>query len=125
MNKNIDLHKPILVKKIVSKNEATLFLKIEENIAYFSGHFDDNPILAGVVQLDWAIYYANKFFACGDVFLGMEVIKFQRPILPNTEITLTLRWEEDKQKLYFDYSSGEQVKYASGRIKLKAEHGDI
>ncbi|AGH79963.1 (3R)-hydroxymyristoyl-ACP dehydratase [Psychromonas sp. CNPT3] len=125
MNNNIDLHKPLLVKQSVSENEATLVLKIEDNIAYFSGHFDENPILAGVVQLDWAIYYANKFFACGDVFLGMEVIKFQQPILPNTEIILTLRWQEDKQKLYFDYSDSEQVKYASGRIKLKAEQSDI
>ena len=48
----------------------------------------------------------------------MEVIKFQQPILPNTQILLTLDWEKEKQKLYFSYTSAENNNHASGRIKL-------
>jgi hypothetical protein len=51
----------------------------------------------------------------------MEVLKFQEPILPNTEVELELRWVKDKEKLYFAFSSkqGESVsKHSSGRILL-------
>lgn len=108
----------IIEQKIVG-NSAMLLLHIDSEISYFEGHFNNYPILAGVVQLDWAFYYAKKILGADTIFAGMEVIKFQQPILPNTEVLLTLRWEKEKQKLYFSYSSGENSTHASGRIKLE------
>jgi len=112
-------YKPTVVEQVVSDNGATLLLQIEPNIAYFDGHFNHYPILPGVVQLDWAIYYAKKLLSCPPIFAGMEVIKFQQPILPEHQISLTLRWEKEKQKLYFSYTSGEDNHHSSGRIKLE------
>lgn len=111
--------KATIIEQKIVKNSATLLLRIDPEISYFKGHFDNYPILAGVVQIDWALYYAKELLGADTVFAGMEVIKFQQPILPNTEVLLTLRWEKEKQKLYFSYSSGENSNHASGRIKLE------
>ena len=110
--------KPTIIKQIKTDKEITLLLQIDPEIAYFSGHFDNYPILAGVVQLDWAIHYGKALLDCGTRFMGMEVIKFQQPIFPDTKVLLTLRWDKEKQKLYFSYTSGENNNHSSGRIKL-------
>ncbi|MEI6897976.1 MAG: 3-hydroxyacyl-ACP dehydratase [Psychromonas sp.] len=112
-------HKATIIEQSIVANSATLLLQIDPDITYFEGHFEHYPVLAGVVQLDWAIYYGKKLLDCDGVFKGMEVIKFQQPILPNTRVLLTLRWEKEKQKLYFTYTSGENKTHASGRIKLE------
>lgn len=114
-------YKATIIKQSVIDNSATLLLQIDSEIAYFEGHFDNYPILAGVVQLDWAIHYGKMLLSCDTLFAGMEVIKFQQPILPNTEVQLTLRWEKEKQKLYFSYTSGVNNNHSSGRIKLEKE----
>lgn len=119
MNINKSQHKATIIEQRVVNNSATLLLKIDPEISYFEGHFSHYPILAGVVQLDWAIYYGKKLLACDDRFAGMEVIKFQQPILPYQQVLLTLRWEKEKQKLYFSYTSGEDNNHSSGRIKLE------
>lgn len=113
-------HKATIIEQSVKENSATLLLHIDPEIDYFDGHFNHYPILAGVVQLDWAIFYGGQLLSCDTVFSGMEVIKFQQPILPNMTILLTLRWEKEKQKLYFSYTSGENNNHSSGRIKLEA-----
>jgi 3-hydroxymyristoyl/3-hydroxydecanoyl-(acyl carrier protein) dehydratase len=112
-------YKATISEQNVVANSATLLLQIDPNIAYFDGHFDNYPILAGVAQLDWAIFYGKTLLDANSVFAGMEVIKFQQPILPNTQVLLTLRWEKEKKKLYFTYTSGENNSHASGRIKLE------
>ena len=110
--------KPTIIEQSVSDNCATLLLHIDPEISYLDGHFNHYPLVAGVVQLDWAVYYAKALLSCDIVFTGMEVIKFQQPILPNTSVLLSLRWEKEKQKLYFSYTSGEKNNHSSGRIKL-------
>lgn len=113
-------HKATIIEQSVEENNATLLLRIDPDIEYFDGHFNDYPILAGVVQIDWAIFYAKELLDCDPVFAGMEVIKFQQPILPNSLVLLSLRWQKEKQKLYFSYTSGEDNNHASGRIKLES-----
>ncbi|MCP5079058.1 MAG: 3-hydroxyacyl-ACP dehydratase [Psychromonas sp.] len=117
-------YKPTVIEQDIIDSEteksATLLLQIDADIHYFQGHFNHYPLLAGVVQLDWAIYYAKKLLNCDSVFAGMEVIKFQQAILPKSQVLLSLRWEKEKQKLYFSYRSGKDNNHSSGRIKLDA-----
>lgn len=113
-------NKPTILEQSITDNTAKLLLKIDPVITYFDGHFNNYPILAGVAQIDWAIYYGKKLFVINGMFSGMEVIKFQQPILPNMTILLTLTWDAQKQKLYFSYASEEDNNHASGRIKLES-----
>lgn len=111
--------KATIIEQQITADKAVLTLQIDAAIADFEGHFPDYPLLPGVTQIDWAIYYGKKLLNAGDRFAGMEVIKFQEPILPGSTVLLTLTWDSEKQKLHFAYSSSAS-QHSSGRIKLFA-----
>ncbi|ENH7109624.1 3-hydroxyacyl-ACP dehydratase [Vibrio fluvialis] len=113
--------KPTLLATDIQPSQATLSLRVDADILDFSGHFPQFALLPGVSQIDWAIFYACELLSTPDQFKGMEVIKFQEPILPDMEVTLTLNWDADKQKLAFQYCSerdGHPVVHSSGKMKL-------
>lgn len=98
-------------------------MRVDEDILDFTGHFPNFPLLPGVTQIDWAMHYAQHYLNMNAEFKGMEVLKFQEPILPNMVIELELKWDIEKSKLYFTYRShqGDAVSsHASGRIVLGA-----
>ncbi|MGR6861094.1 ApeI family dehydratase [Aliivibrio salmonicida] len=100
---------------------VVITMRVDDDLLDFTGHFPNHPLLPGVTQVDWAIYYGQMYLQANSIFQGMEVLKFQEPILPNTDVELALRWVKDKEKLYFAFSSkqGESVsKHSSGRILL-------
>ncbi|ADT86695.1 3-hydroxyacyl-ACP dehydratase [Vibrio furnissii] len=113
--------KPTLLATDIHPSQATLSLRVDADILDFSGHFPNFALLPGVTQIDWAIFYANQYLATPTQFKGMEVIKFQEPILPDMTVALVLNWDADKQKLAFQYRSerdGNPVVHASGKMKL-------
>ncbi|CAM2926754.1 3-hydroxyacyl-ACP dehydratase [Vibrio rarus] len=117
----MDKRKPTLIKLDVSDNEANLTLKVDADILDFRGHFTHFPLLPGVSQIDWALFYAVEHLNTPALFKGMEVIKFQEPILPDAEVTLSLSWDPAKEKLAFTYSSqknGNRIVHSSGKMKL-------
>jgi 3-hydroxyacyl-[acyl-carrier-protein] dehydratase len=90
-------------------------LHIPDTLDHFTGHFPQYPVLPGVVQIDWAIGIAHRYFLFSTSFKALENIKFQALILPNTDITLGLRWDKNKAALHFSYSKNQRT-YSSGRI---------
>ena len=123
--KIMNKRKPTLLSHQLNEAHVELELRVDEDILDLKGHFKDFPILPGVTQIDWAIHYANEFLHVPTSFKGMEVIKFQEPILPNSVITLRLDWDAEKQKLAFQYTSHPQTVdgesetvHSSGKMKL-------
>ena len=94
-----------------------LKLWIDEHIVFFRGHFSNFQILPGVTQIDWAYQYGTTLLETPLGFKGMEVIKFFKPITPNAEVELTLKWRADNRKLDFIFQSL-KGKHSSGRILL-------
>lgn len=96
---------------------ANLQIFADESLDYFAGHFPQQPILAGVVQLHWAVQYAFEHLSLtSHVVESVEVLKFQVVIPPNTELTLSLT-KKAANKFTFSYSSALGV-HASGRVKV-------
>jgi len=96
--------------------EVTLY--VGSNIDYFKGHFPQAPILAGVVQLDWAIHFGFKHLdVLNTAVKNVEVLKFQVVIQPDQEIKLLLVKKSDC-KFTFKYVSEKGV-HSSGRIVLE------
>lgn len=113
--------KPTLLSVVVEQSQATLHLRVDHDILDFSGHFSHFPLLPGVTQIDWAVAYAKEFLHTPPSFKGMEVIKFQEPILPDSEVSLQLKWDDEKLKLQFAYTSqrnGTVVNHSTGKMKL-------
>ena len=93
----------------------TLVCRIPTELIYFDGHFDQSPILPGIVQVHWAEAFGRHYFPISGKFTQLEQVKFQQVIKPETEITLQLNYETGKNKLSFSYSS-HQGGHSSGRI---------
>lgn len=113
--------KPTVISSEINEFDASLVLYVDENILDFSGHFADFPILPGVSQIDWAFCYAKNMLKIEGVFTGMEVVKFQEPIRPKAQVLLTLKWDKNKQKLDFAYTSKSQGKvmtHSSGKMNV-------
>ncbi|MGF1695610.1 3-hydroxyacyl-ACP dehydratase [Vibrio lamellibrachiae] len=115
--------KPTILNTEIQHPSATITFKVDADILDFSGHFQHFPLLPGVTQIDWALYYAIKYLSTPTAFKGMEVIKFQEPILPDSTVCLSLTWDDGKQKLAFKYTSIRddlEIVHSTGKMKLGA-----
>ncbi|MCP4697591.1 MAG: AMP-binding protein, partial [Gammaproteobacteria bacterium] len=83
--------------KILERNnkQIKLELNIPEDLYYFKGHFDTQPILPGVVQIDWAIAYSRKYLSVSGDFMRMEAIKFSKLIEPGCIMQLMLQFNSE------------------------------
>ena len=86
---------------------GTFTLQVEENHPAFEGHFPNEPILSGLIQVDWAIRLGREVFACPGTFQGLEHLKFQAPIRPEEPLELDLTWDGGAGHLSFRYSGRE------------------
>ena len=106
---------PKIVSEQVSENQALMECDIPPELIYFDGHFENNPILPGIVQVHWAEAFARRLLPVSGRFQRLEVIKFQQVIVPGTRVNIQLNYDGAKQKLAFEYSSQRGV-HSSGRI---------
>jgi len=110
---------PEVLEQVEVEGEWSLQLAVPPDLAYFSGHFPQTPVLPGVVQVDWALSLGQQLMALPAKFAGMEVLKFQQLVRPGDEIQLHLRFDPERSKLYFAYRN-ETATCSSGRILLEA-----
>lgn len=103
-------------------DRVVLELVAPKELVYFDGHFDGRPVLAGVVQVDWVIACGRRYFDLPPQFRGMQALKFQRIITPETPVTLELSFERAKAALAFKITSLAGA-HANGRILFSA--GDV
>jgi acyl-coenzyme A synthetase/AMP-(fatty) acid ligase/3-hydroxymyristoyl/3-hydroxydecanoyl-(acyl carrier protein) dehydratase len=109
---------PEVLEQVEANGEWTLQLAIPPDLAYFSGHFPQTPVLPGVVQVDWALSLGQQLLKLPGPFAGMEVLKFQQLVRPDDRIELHLRFDQERGKLYFAYRN-EAAACSSGRIVLE------
>ncbi|MEP7073200.1 MAG: AMP-binding protein [Nitrosospira sp.] len=108
-------HMPDFYQLEREEHRVVLQSTIPSNLFYFGGHFPGAPILAGVVQIDWAIAYGHRYFALPPLFRGMQALKFLKVIRAEIPIRLELTHDFEKQSLNFRYFS-DIGQHASGRI---------
>lgn len=109
---------PEILKQEQIEGEWHLDLSVPPDLAYFSGHFPTAPVLPGVVQVDWALAIGQRLLDLPPKFAGMEVLKFQQLVRPGDRISLSLRFDAERSKLYFAFRNGD-APCSSGRILLE------
>ncbi|MDR1942235.1 MAG: hypothetical protein LBQ47_07895 [Endomicrobium sp.] len=61
--------------------------KIGKDFIAFKGHFPDEPLLPGIVQIEIAAFCARKLLNNADAKLKCaDKVKFIKPVRPDTEI---------------------------------------
>ncbi len=97
--------------------ERVFFLYVRETLAWFDGHFPNDPILPAVVQIDWAIHFGiNCNLDDGldrNHFAGLNRLKFRAVITPDTVLRLTLGMADNR--LQFTYESRDGL-HSKGKI---------
>lgn len=84
-------------------NHAEITLHLAADLFWFRGHFPDQPILPGMAQLNWVMYYSQQLLATDYTLHSIRQLKFQAPLLPGDHITLVLDWQPASQLLIFSY----------------------
>ena len=103
-----------------ARESLTAIKNVTVNEPFFNGHFPDAPILAGVVQLHWAVEYSKQHFLLTQIEVkNIEVLKFQVVIVPGQNLTLTLV-KKAANKVLFSYAS-DKGQHASGRIVFEEQ----
>jgi 3-hydroxymyristoyl/3-hydroxydecanoyl-(acyl carrier protein) dehydratase len=111
------LMRPTLLDRKASATTLELKLKLPPELKYFDGHFDGHPILAGVIQLGWAIEYARESFSLNGTVERIDALKFFRVLRAGEEVKLELELEREKDKLTFKYNSAQHA-HSAGRIQF-------
>lgn len=91
--------------------------RVPVDLRYFSGHFAEFPLVAGVVQMQWAMDLAKQFEWGNRPVRQMENLKYQHFIRPNDAVELSLRWDAEKGKIHFHLQVDGKV-CASGRAVM-------
>lgn len=90
-------------------------LKLSPDLSVFEGHFPGDPVLAGVVQIHWAIIYAADHYGPLGEFQGMEQVKFFSLIKAGDPLELRLSYDSERSRLKFEYF-GKNAPKSSGII---------
>jgi len=111
---------PVVIDRKSDTIGVTLHLHLRKDLFYFEGHFDKIPILAGVVQIDWAIGFAKEHFLIPGCFQRIEALKFSKVLMAGDDVDLHLNYDQTTTRLKFRYGDA-VTKYSSGRIVFGAE----
>ncbi len=86
----------------------------------FQGHFPGDPLLPGVVQVDWAVRLGQEAFGPLGAFQALDQVKFLRPARPGTELELRLALDRapGRVRLRFQYL-GADGKVSSGAVLFR------
>ena len=109
---------PIVVEQRVVPPSAELRLRIPPELEYFKGHFPGAPVVAGVVQIKWAIEFASRYLGARGELVGIDALKFQQLMVPDLVVTLSLKWAQGDGKLHFSYQS-DVARFSSGRLLFR------
>jgi hypothetical protein len=90
-----------------------LHLQINPGLAWFEGHFPDQPVLPGVVQLHWAILAAMQLPGIEGLPTAIRRLKFRHMLVPPAPVTLELARSGDIVSFSYHWQDTE---YSNGRL---------
>lgn len=89
-----DERRPWWIHRVSRLSAAWALALIEPDLDYFRGHFPDQPLLPGVVQINWAVALGAQTLAAEygkQQFAGLARVKFKAPVLPGAILRFQLQ----------------------------------
>ena len=98
------------------ESTVSLDLKVPGDLDYFEGHFEDFPVVPGVVQLMWVRHFARLHLGFGGDVRKMSQVKFKAMLRPGDAVTLSITLDADRGRLKYRLS-GNGNEYSSGVLR--------
>ncbi len=96
-----------------SSEEAAVYsLHISADLVFFDSHFPDFPVVPGVSQIQWVIKRLPSSFG---LFGGINKLKFNRPIYPDSDIILCIKKNKNNKTAGFRYYDNDG-NFSSGQV---------
>lgn len=110
---------PEVLEEIRGARFVERVCRVPLDLACFPGHFPGQPVVPGVMQLDWAMELAALLLGTAPRAVAIETMKLLSPLTPGQtfRIRSCLRTSSSVE---FELWNEDRV-YASGRIRLDAE----
>lgn len=89
--------------------------RVPLELACFSGHFPDLPVVPGVLQLDWAMELAAELLGAAPRVEAIETVKFRAALGPGAPFRMRVRVGRGRVQLRLWWKSEE---FASGLVRL-------
>jgi len=105
---------PNVLSRVEDGDTQQFTLDITDELIWFLGHFPSNPILAGVVQLRWAVELSREHFGYCSGPREIMRLKFKSIIVPPVAIELKLTKLGATATEFF--YSGQGQDYSQGKL---------
>ncbi|MEH6478279.1 MAG: hypothetical protein V7727_21480, partial [Sneathiella sp.] len=112
------------ISRNISGDKAEITLVAPSDLDYFKGHFTDNPLLPGVVQVHWATQVSSEIFRMETQPEKIEKLKFKTFIFPDTKVGLFLEKKSDRRISFLFQSTnalGENIDHSSGILNFQED----
>lgn len=109
---------PQLLNMTQAESRAELLLQIPADLHWLKGHFPSQPVLAGVVQTDWACRIALHLFEREYEPKRIDNLKFQNVIIPPQTVRLELQYSAANPAIHFRYCHPELPGHTFSEGKL-------
>ncbi len=110
---------PPVLSRIDDSGQQRLLLDVSSEMAWFRGHFPGNPILAGAVQLHWAVGVSLDLFEFREIPFEIKRLKFKSLVAPPRILELALN-KTSESEVQFEFNSLGQI-HSLGRLIFKEE----
>jgi acyl-coenzyme A synthetase/AMP-(fatty) acid ligase len=106
---------PLILSESRTQRRIERKLEIPDDLVYFQGHFEGFSVVAGVVQLRWAMDAARVLLGELPSVRGVEALKFPEPLLPGQSLALEVELTPGDSSIRFRLWEGRRT-FATGRV---------
>lgn len=99
-----------------------VLLRIPEDLAFLEGHFPGQPVVAGVVQVHFAMQALEELVGASVRLVRLEALKFHVLLRPGDRVRLRVEREPGAARFCFQLADAERPEriFAQGRGQLAA-----
>jgi 3-hydroxymyristoyl/3-hydroxydecanoyl-(acyl carrier protein) dehydratase len=110
---------PVWISAEQSDGQVNIRGQLQPELTWLSGHFPGEPILPGIVQLNWSIGLGQLLLGIQGEVVSVQSLKFQQIMIPGDQFTLHIEYCPTRNRLAFQYRRADDF-YSQGRVLFQA-----